>query len=165
MWSMIVDQQNSAMLYNHFTNKREIVRAVFRRHGVTIDALAHPPLPPKIAERLEVVAAVQLQVARSRREIARLIMREASSGNPEADELSTELVEGWLATWRRAIAEASDVRPDVDLDAATEAIKCAVWGVLQVSLSKDDFDVEASLRAIVATMTVAFARDATWKAG
>jgi hypothetical protein len=66
------------------------------------------------------------------------------------------MVERWLATWREVIDGAVDVRPDLDLDVASEAIKCAMWGALSVWISKDDFDVEASLRAIVATMTAAF---------
>jgi AcrR family transcriptional regulator len=151
-------------LYNHFTNKRELVRAVFRRHGVTLEALDHPPLPTDMAGRLTVVAAAQLEVVRTRREIARLILRESATGNPEAHELSTELVEGWLATWRHVIGAAADVRDDIDLDLATEAVKCAVWGALSVSLTNDDFDVEASLRAIVSTMTAAFTGARAWPA-
>jgi AcrR family transcriptional regulator len=146
-------------VYNNFASKRELVDAVFASKGLVHDVIERlPPLPPTVAGRLETVAFAELEIARAGREFARLVNRESSNGNPEALEISGEFAQRWIATLRNVIAGASDVRPDLDLDAAAEAVKCAMWGAFQVYLSKDDFDVETSLRAIVTTFALALTR-------
>ncbi len=110
-----------------------------------------------MAERLDAVVHAQFAFLGEHYELSKLINREAVSGTVEALELQDGFVATWIRTWRDTIAEAADLRPGTDLDAAAEAVKCCVWGIFSVYLAVDpgDFDAEASMAAMVTTMTAA----------
>jgi AcrR family transcriptional regulator len=148
-------------LYNHFESKERIVAAVFAREGIVADVVFEvPSLPAGLAERLEVVATAELALVRRHYELARLVTRESANGTPEALAVSDGFVDGWVRTWRDTLAGAEDIRPDIDLDAAAEAIKCCMWGIVSVMLLGDRpaFDPELSVRAMVTTMAAGLSR-------
>ena len=148
-------------LYNHFDSKSALVAAVFAREGIVVETLGDlPPLPARVRDRLAIVAGAQLDLVRTHEEFVRLVYREAANGTHEANDFSQSFVDTWIATWRGVIAEADDVREDVDLDLAAEAIKCAMWGIISVYLTVDSahFDANASVHALVTTMALALTR-------
>jgi AcrR family transcriptional regulator len=131
-------------LYYHFASKADLVRAVYRERVEREPWVAPDPAPVQ-----------QLIVEQASRELSRLIddydflrlmHRESSLGDPDAQAAGATLDAEWRERWHETLALGTDLAPDADIDAATDVLTTFLWGLFVEHLRKPKRPVDRRVR-------------------
>ena len=144
-------------LYYHFASKADLIREVYRAHGLgrRVDEIPDFPEPAPFVEI--VTTAAQREFARmvDEREFLRLMQRDSVLGDEDALEVGTALEATHRERWVEVLRRATDIAPDVDLDAAADGIATYLWGLFVKYLNRDDNDAKQRIDDFVQLLAAA----------
>jgi AcrR family transcriptional regulator len=141
-------------LYYHFASKADLIREVYRAHGLG-RADDEPPMLPEPGPVFDVVlGAAQHEFERmiAEREFLRLMHRESVLGDADASEVGTALETTHRRHWVQVLERATDLAPDVDLAAAADGIATYLWGLFLKYLNRDAADAKQRIHDYVALL-------------
>jgi AcrR family transcriptional regulator len=149
-------------LYYHFAAKADLIREVYRAHGVTEgwDPAADlvPPTSRTVAERIAEQARREFARMQANEEFLRHMQREDTLGDDHARAVGAQLSEAWRARWSEVLRGSDDLAPDADVDAAADVIATFLWGLFVQYLSRRDATrvdrIEPFARLMAAALTV-----------
>jgi AcrR family transcriptional regulator len=114
-------------LYYHFASKAELVRAVYRER---VDAQPwDPPAPAPVQQLVVEQASRELARFLDDYDFLRLMHREASLGDADAQDVGAALDVEWRERWHQTLSRATDLAPDADVEAATDVLTTFLWGL------------------------------------
>jgi AcrR family transcriptional regulator len=149
-------------LYYHFASKAELLQAVFETRGLVVlderDASAEPELPPTLESRLRERAQREFDGLVANADVLRLVHRESTLGDADAQAFAERLRTNWRAQWRVALGGASDLAREVDLDAACDCITTFLWGLFVEFLARDDPTVAERIPSFAALVAPTLTR-------
>lgn len=129
-------------LYYHFASKADLIREVYRAHGVTDgwDPAADfvPPTSRTVVARIVDQARVEFGRMQANEEFLRHMQREDILGDDDARAVGQQLADAWRARWSDVLRGADDLAPDADVDAAADVIATFLWGLFVQYLSRHD---------------------------
>ena len=138
-------------LYYHFASKADVIREVYRAHGVTEgwdpDRDFVPPPPGPVVDRIVAQAEREFERMRANREFLRHMQREDVLGDDDARAVGKELAAQWRARWSEVLVGSDDLAPTADVDVAADAIATFLWGLFVQYLSREDDSVNARIEA------------------
>lgn len=127
-------------LYYHFASKAELIREVYRAHGVGTgwdpETGFVPPAPGPVVERI--IEQAQREFARlvAHEEFLRHMQREAILGDEDALAVRASLADAWRQRWVEVLEGSDDLAPDVDVATAADVIATFLWGCFVQYLSR-----------------------------
>jgi AcrR family transcriptional regulator len=132
-------------LYYHFASKADLIREVYRAHGVIEgwdpDADFEPPPPGPVVDRIVALAGREFARMRANREFLRHMQREGVLGDDDARAVGNDLAAAWRARWSAVLADSDDLAPTADVDVAADVIATFLWGLFVQYLSREDDSV------------------------
>lgn len=149
-------------LYYHFASKADLIREVYRAHGVTEgwDPAADfvPPTSRTVADRIVEQAGHEFARMRANEEFLRHMQREDTLGDDDAREVGEQLADAWRARWSEVLRGSDDLAPDADVDAAADVIATFLWGLFVQYLSRREATKVDHIEPFARLMGVALAR-------
>jgi AcrR family transcriptional regulator len=135
-------------LYYHFESKDEVVRAVIEEAGLKASSPG-PDLPPDVEGRVVARANAEFDAFVANPVVRGLLAMEAVRRQPDALKAVALSAHVWRREWAEVVlGQASDLRPDVDLEDAATFATTFLWGVnIEYVMTLDE-----SLRARLALL-------------
>ena len=138
-------------LYYHFASKADLIREVYRAHGVTEgwdpDHGFVPPPPGPVVDRIVAQAEREFARMKANREFLRHMQREDVLGDDDARAVGRELAVAWRARWSEVLVGSDDLAPTADVDVASDVIATFLWGLFVQYLSREDHAVNERIEA------------------
>ena len=138
-------------LYYHFASKADLIREVYRAHGVTEgwdpDHGFVPPPPGPVVDRIVAQAEREFARMKANREFLRHMQREDVLGDDDARAVGSELAVAWRARWSEVLVGSDDLAPTADVDVASDVIATFLWGLFVQYLSREDHAVNERIEA------------------
>jgi AcrR family transcriptional regulator len=131
-------------LYYHFASKADLVRAVYRER-VEADTWA-PPAPAPVQQLVVEQASLELARFLGNYDFLRLMHRESSLGDADAQEVGAALDVEWRERWHQTLLLGTDLAPDADVEAATDVLTTFLWGLFIEHLRRPAQPVERRIR-------------------
>jgi AcrR family transcriptional regulator len=131
-------------LYYHFSSKAELIRAVYQER-----AERDPWTPPEPAPVQQlIVEQVSRELSRflDDYDFHRLMHREASLGDADAQAVGAALDTEWRERWHQTLLLGTDLAPDADVDAATDVLTTFLWGLFVEHLRQPKRPVDRRVR-------------------
>jgi AcrR family transcriptional regulator len=129
-------------LYYHFAAKADLIREVYRAHGVREGwdpAVGFvPPTSRTVVDRIVEQAGREFARLQANEEFLRHMQREDTLGDDDAREVGQQLSDAWRARWSEVLRGSVDLAPDADVDAAADVIATFLWGLFVQYLSRRD---------------------------
>ena len=149
-------------LYYHFASKADLIREVYRAHGLARADGEAPPLPDPGPVFDVVLGAAQREFDRmvAEREFLRLMHLSSVLGDVDASEAGAELETTHREHWVQVLERATDLAPDVDLAAAADGIASYLWGLFLKYLNRDTAEAKQRIHDYVALLCPALRRSA-----
>ena len=150
-------------LYYHFASKADLIREVYRAHGVTTDGWDPdtgfvPPTARTVADRIVEQAQHEFARMRSNEEFLRHMQREDTLGDDDARAVGESLSDAWRDRWCEVLRGSDDLAPDADVDGAADVIATFLWGLFVMYLSRRDATVADRIAPFAQLMGAALAR-------
>jgi AcrR family transcriptional regulator len=138
-------------LYYHFASKADLIREVYRAHGVTEGwdpehDFVPPPAGP-VVDRIVAQAEREFERMRANREFLRHMQREDVLGDDDARAVGKELAAEWRARWSEVLAGSDDLAPSADVAVAADVIATFLWGLFVQYLSREDDSVNERIES------------------
>src|SRR3954452_2369300 len=114
-------------LYYHFSSKADLIRAVYRERVEREPWVAPDPAP--VQQLIVEQASRELSRFLDDYDFLRLMHRESSLGDPDAQAAGTALDAEWRERWYQTLMLGNDVAPDADVAAATDVLTTFLWGL------------------------------------
>jgi AcrR family transcriptional regulator len=114
-------------LYYHFASKADLVRAVYRER-VEREPW-DPPTPAPVHQLVVEQASRELARFLDDYDFLRLMHREASLGDTDAQEVGAALDVEWRERWHQTLLLGTDLAADADVEAATDVLTTFLWGL------------------------------------
>jgi len=152
-------------LYYHFASKADLIREVYRAHGVTTDGWDPdsgfvPPAAHTVADRIVEQARHEFARMQSNEEFLRHMQREDTLGDDDARAVGDSLSDAWRARWSEVLRGSDDLAPDADVDGAADAIATFLWGLFVMYLSRRDEAVVDRIEPFARLIGAALSRGA-----
>lgn len=130
-------------LYYHFASKADLIREVYRAHGVAPGGWDPetdfvPPTSRTVAERIAEQAGREFARLQANEEFLRHMQREDTLGDDDARAVGESFAVAWRARWCEVLRASDDLAPDADVDAAADVIATFLWGLFVQYLSQRD---------------------------
>lgn len=129
-------------LYYHFASKAELIREVYRAHGVTMgwdpDVGFVPPAPGSVVDRIVEQARREFDRMRTNEQFLRHMQREDVLGDADASAVGRDLADAWRARWIEVLRGSDDLSVDADVVVAADVIATFLWGLFLQYLSRRD---------------------------
>lgn len=129
-------------LYYHFASKADLIREVYRAHGVTEgwdpDADFVPPTARTVVDRIVEQAGREFARMQANEEFLRHMQREDTLGDDDARAVGISLSDAWRARWCEVLRGSDDLAPGADVEAAADVIATFLWGLFVQYLSRRD---------------------------
>ena len=129
-------------LYYHFDSKADLIREVYRAHGVDTgwgaDTDYEPPKAGPVVERIVEQARREFDRLTENQEFLRHMQREDVLGDEDARAVGLSLAAAWRERWCEVIRGSDDVAPDAEVDVAADVIATFLWGLFVQYLSRRD---------------------------
>jgi AcrR family transcriptional regulator len=152
-------------LYYHFASKADLIREVYRAHGVTEGWDPEhdfvPPPPGPVVDRIVAQAEREFERMRSNREFLRHMQREDVLGDDDARAVGKELAAAWRARWSEVLVGSDDLAPSADVDVAADVIATFLWGLFVQYLSREDDSVNDRIEAFARLIGAALSTPVT----
>lgn len=136
-------------LYYHFASKADLIREVYRAHGVTMgwDPANGfiPPAAGSVVDRIIEQGKREFARMRSNEQFLRHMHREDVLGDDDATAVGTDLALAWRARWSEVVGGSDDLAPDADVAVAADVIATYLWGLFVEFLSRRDASIEARI--------------------
>jgi AcrR family transcriptional regulator len=136
-------------LYYHFASKADLIREVYRAHGVMSawdpEVAFVEPAAGSVADRIVEQAGNEFARMRANQEFLRHMQREDVLGDDDARAVGAELAGAWRARWSEVLRGSDDLAPDADVAVAADVIATFLWGLFVQYLSRHDATVEARI--------------------
>ena len=131
-------------LYYHFASKADLIRAVYRERVEREPWVAPDPAP--VQQLIVEQASRELSRFLDDYDFHRLMHREASLGDPDAQAVGAALDAEWRERWRQTLLLGSDLAPDADIDAATDVLTTFLWGLFVEYLRRPGRAIDRRVR-------------------
>lgn len=136
-------------LYYHFASKADLIREVYRAHGVIMgwdpESGFVPPAPGSVVDRIVEQAQREFGRMRANEQFLRHMQREDVLGDDDANAVGADLARAWRARWSEVVEGSYDLAPDADVAVAADVIATYLWGLFVEYLSRRDATVEARI--------------------
>ena len=131
-------------LYYHFSSKAELIRAVYQAR-VEREPWT-PPDPAPVQQLIVEQASRELSRFLDDYDFHRLMHREASLGDPDAQAVGAALDAEWRERWHQTLLLGTDLAPDADVEAATDVLTTFLWGLFVEYLRRPGRAIDRRVR-------------------
>jgi AcrR family transcriptional regulator len=131
-------------LYYHFASKAELIRAVYQER-VEREPWT-PPDPAPVQQLIVEQASRELSRFLDDYDFHRLMHREASLGDPDAQAVGAALDAEWRERWHQTLLLGTDLAPDADVEAATDVLTTFLWGLFVEYLRRPGRPIDRRVR-------------------
>ncbi len=131
-------------LYYHFSSKAELIHAVYQAR-VEREPWT-PPDPAPVQQLIVEQASRELSRFLDDYDFHRLMHREASLGDPDAQAVGAALDAEWRERWHQTLLLGTDLAPDADVDAATDVLTTFLWGLFVEYLRRPGRAIDRRVR-------------------
>jgi AcrR family transcriptional regulator len=131
-------------LYYHFASKADLIRAVYRERVEREPWV--PPEPAPVQQLIVEQASRELSRFLDDYDFHRLMHREASLGDPDAQVVGAALDTEWRERWHQTLLLGTDLAPDADVDAATDVLTTFLWGLFVEYLRRPGRAIDRRVR-------------------
>ena len=149
-------------LYYHFASKGDLIREVYRAHGVTMgwDPANGfvPPAAGSVVDRIVEQAQREFSRMRANEQFLRHMQREDVLGDDDATAVGADLAIAWRERWSEVVGDSDDLAPDADVAGAADVIATYLWGLFVEYLSRRDATIEARIEPFARLIGSALAR-------
>lgn len=129
-------------LYYHFASKADLIREVYRAHGVGLGWDPEhdfvPPASRTVVERIVEQARREFARMQANEDFLRHMQREDTLGDDDARAVGESLAAAWRARWQEVLLGADDLEPGADAEVAADVIATYLWGLFLAYLSRRD---------------------------